>query len=290
MLDRVRGIRWIGGEDAIAGLAGIGEADIRPLPAGLEAEVALVRLEGKDYVLKIWNRASKPDIGFQYRLLKTMYGRGLPVSRPLGWGMDPSGHHVLLTSFDCTAVREEDADKLHRIAGMLLDVHRQHIDDPVLPRYDFVTYFFPGIDAHPDLAGELKRLVEVARPRQDTVIHGDYNFDNILVTKDGRLTIIDWTNAQWGGARYDIAWSVFLADLNANDALAAKYRLAYLNGGGYSAEELEPFEAMAMIRWMLLDRTAGMLRMKTTDERLRRIMETNRFIRPEELAWNCPNN
>lgn len=278
MLDVVRGVRWIDGEDVTGRLAGIGEANIQPLSPGLEAEVALIRLEGEAFVLKVWNRQSKPDIGFQYRLLKSLHEQGMPVSKPLGWGMDASGNSVLLTSCDGAAIREGDADKLRRIAGLLLDVHRCRIDDLELPRYDFVSYFFPGIDAHPDLAAELAKLVEKVRPRQDTVIHGDYNFDNVLEAEDGSLTIIDWTNGQLGDARYDIGWSVFLADLYIDDNLTEAYRSAFLAGGGYEPEELEPFEAIGLIRWILLDRQYGMPRNETTEERLDMMMEKYRHI------------
>ena len=278
MLDLVRGVRWIDGGEALRRLAGIGEQHIAPLPAGLEAEVALIRLDGATCVFKIWNRESKPDIRFQYRLLRALRERGMPVSEPLAWGVNASGHQALLTSYDGAPVREADEDTPRRIAGMLLDIHRCRIDELELPRHDFVSHFFPGVDAHPDLAAELERLVVIARPRQDTFIHGDYNFDNILEAEDGRYTIIDWTNGQLGDARYDIGWSVFLADLYADDAFTSAYRSAFLSGGGYTADELETFEAIALIRWMLLDRTAGMLRMEQTDERLKRIMERNRWI------------
>lgn len=284
MLELVRGIRWIEGGDAAGGMAGIGERDIEPMTPGLEADVALVRLEAGPCVLKIWNRDSRPDIGFQYRLLKALHDRGMPVPRPLARGVDASGHQALLTSYDGAPVREADADKVRRIAGMLLDVHRCRIDEPVLPRYDLVSYFFPGIGAHPDLAAELARLVGIARPRHDAFIHGDYNFNNILEAEDGRLAIIDWTNGQLGDARYDIGWSVFLADLYTDDTLAAAYRSAFLSGGGYRAEELEPFEAIGLIRWLLLDRMAGMPRKAETEERLRNIMAANRYINRMEQA------
>jgi len=283
MLDRLRGIRWMAESEMTVRLAEAGDSDIVPLAPGLEAEVALIRLEDASCVLKIWNRHSKPDVGFQYRLLQSLHGRGMPVSRPLGWGVDASGNQVLLTSFDGKAIREADADKLRRIAGLLLDIHRCRLDKLELPRFEFISYFFPDIDAHPDLKSELARLVETARPRQDAVIHGDYNFNNILEAEDGRLTIIDWTNGQLGDARYDIAWSVFLADLYTDDEPAAIYRSAFLSGGGYRAEELEPFEAIALLRWMLLDRLAGMPRTEKTDGRLRRILETNRYI--NRMAW-----
>jgi Phosphotransferase enzyme family. len=282
MIERLDGIRWMAESETTGRLAGVKASDIVPLSPGLEAEVMLIRLADADCVLKIWNRDSKPDIGFQYRLLKALHDRGMPVSKPLGWGVDASGSQVLLTSFDGAAVRGEDADKiadkLRRIAGLLLDIHRCRIDEPELPRYEFASYFFPDIDGHPDLKRELLRLVERVQPRQDTVIHGDYNFNNILEGEDGRLTVIDWTNGQLGDARYDIAWSVFLADLYTDDESAAVYREAFQAGGGYRAEELEPFEAIALIRWLLLDRLSGMPRKETTDGRLKRILAANRWI------------
>lgn len=284
MIELLRGIRWLDGSEMTDRLAGARESDAKALSPGLEAEVMLIRLEGGSCVLKIWNRDSKPDIGFQYRLLKSLSDRGMPVSRPLGWGEDASGNQVLLTSYDGAPVREAGADKLRRIAGLLLDIHRCRIDEPELPRYDFVSYFFPGVDAHPDLATELERLVGIARPRQDTLIHGDYNFNNVLEAEDGRLTVIDWTNGQWGDARYDIGWSVFLADLYTDDELASSYRSAFLTGGGYRAEEMEPFEAIGLIRWLLLDRAAGMPRKAETEERLHRFMAANRYISRMERA------
>lgn len=283
MIELLGGIHWVDGSETADRLAGVRESDVMPLAPGLEAEVMLLRLEGEPYVLKIWNRQSKPDIGFQYRLLRSLRERGMPVSKPLGWGEDASGNQVLLTSFDGEAVRQVDGDKLRRIAGLLLDIHRRRIDEPELPRFDFVSYFFPGVEEHPDIEGELQRLVGLAQPEQTAVIHGDYNFNNILEAEDGRLTIIDWTNGQLGDPRYDIAWAVFLADLYTTDEIGAAYRSAFLTGGGYRADELEPFEAIALLRWILLDRIAGMPRNEKTNERLARFLENSRHISGIEL-------
>ena len=278
-------------------LAGIGEQHIAPLPAGLEAEVALIRLDGATCVFKIWNRESKPDIGFQYRLLRALRERGMPVSEPLAWGVNASGHQALLTSYDGAPVREADEDTPRRIAGMLLDIHRCRIDELELPRHDFVSYFFPGVDAHPDLAAELERLVVIARPRQDTFIHGDYNFDNILEAEDGRLH--DHRLDERPTRRRAVRHRLVRLPRRSVRGRCVHFGLpvGFLSGGGYTADELEPFEAIALIRWMLLDRTAGMLRMEQTDERLKRIMERNRWIsgcsansprRPEKSDMELP--
>lgn len=283
MDERFRAIRWAD-KSAVVDRLYSQEITYTPLNPGLEAEVVRVQAEGADCILKIWNRRAKPDIGFQYRLLERLCGEGLPVSRPYGWGEDAQRNQVLLTSYDGTPVREADADKLRRIAGHLLDIHRCRTDGLELPRFEFIPYFFMGIEGHPDLAEELQRLVEEAKPRHTALIHGDYNFLNVMENAAGELTIIDWTNGQLGDPRYDIAWSVFLADLYTNDEFGRIYRDAFLTGGGCTAEELEPFEAIAIIRWLLLDRLAGMPRMEGTVPRLKKLMESNRSLRRKEWA------
>lgn len=45
------------------------EYQIIPLPPGLEASVMRIEMEDQWYVLKVWDKDSKPDIAKQYRLL-----------------------------------------------------------------------------------------------------------------------------------------------------------------------------------------------------------------------------
>ena len=57
-----------------------------PLDSGLEAEVVKIVTPSADYVLKVWNKASKPDVLIQYQILNALYSHGRDVSEPLGWG------------------------------------------------------------------------------------------------------------------------------------------------------------------------------------------------------------
>lgn len=57
---------------------------VHPLEHGLEAEVMQISSAQESFVLKIWNKSSKPDIRFQYRLLSVLFESGLPVSNPVG--------------------------------------------------------------------------------------------------------------------------------------------------------------------------------------------------------------
>ncbi|MNJ68564.1 hypothetical protein D3C77_648220 [compost metagenome] len=51
-----------------------------PLESGLEAEVTRINSSESSVVLKVWNRSSKPNIELQYKLLDTLYSRGLSVA------------------------------------------------------------------------------------------------------------------------------------------------------------------------------------------------------------------
>lgn len=53
---------------------------------GFEAEVMKISSDKESFVLKVWNKSSRPDVSFQFHLLNALFERGLSVSKPLGWG------------------------------------------------------------------------------------------------------------------------------------------------------------------------------------------------------------
>jgi aminoglycoside phosphotransferase len=280
MEQRIRGIQWIEISKTAECLADP-TISIRavPLLSGLEAEV--IRLDvtgiGLQAVLKVWNRKSKPDIDFQYRLLSTLYAQGLPVSQPLGWGFDREQNPVLLTSFDGSPVRKIDKPFLKTIAGMLIAVHQVKVDqwdESLRRKVDFVRHFFPNLDDHPDLAEPVARLVQHGALKQDRLIHGDYNLLNIMQA-NGTYTIIDWTNGQLGDPRYDIAWSGLIIKIYASERYGTYYLSQFLAGDQYTRDELERFEAIACLRWILMNRIATLPKDKNTLLRVKRILQNN---------------
>jgi len=278
-MELIRGIEWKEAEIDLEAWRS-GEMEVLPLPAGLEAEVCLVTVEDHPYVLKIWNRRSKPDVARQYSVLNHLYRQGAAVSRPYGWGLDPQGHQVLLTSYDGKPVHELDEHVLGELARMLSEVHRidpRSMSDLALPSHDLVSYFFDGIQQHPDIQELLHALLQQVQVQHTHLIHGDYNLNNIL-NLDGKLTIIDWTNIQLGDCRYDIAWSVALVCIYAGESFASQYRAAFQQLSPIDDAEYEVFEAIACLRWMLLERF-GFLRY---DDRIRTNMEAivrgNRYL------------
>ncbi|MBN3526709.1 phosphotransferase family protein [Paenibacillus apiarius] len=274
-------INWTGKTEIIDDLAAQGSSlTVCSLESGLEAEVIKIDTDAASYVLKVWNKGSRPDVGYQYRLLHTLYERGLAVSKPFGWGANSNGESVLLTSYDGIPVLKVNKQKMTEIAHILSNIHKvptEELDDSLLRKYDFIRYFYPEIEQFPELHHQLTHLVENANIRQDTLIHGDFNLGNIL-ENEGQYRVIDWTNGQLGDPRYDVAWSGILMRIYAGERQHSVFLSAYAAENKLVSDEKERFEAMACLRWILLDKLAGLPKRADTMKRVKDIIKKNAHL------------
>lgn len=252
------------------------------LQGGLEAEVIKVKSECGSAVFKIWNRESSPDVSYQYKLLQVLSDNGISVSKPYGWGNDSESNKVLVTSFDGNRVSNIDDQTISIISRELFQIHSTSIHqlDPSLHRrYDFIDYFYPKIMEHTDMYNTLVRLVEQSNMKQDCIIHGDYNLGNI-VEEQGKYTIIDWTNAQLGDIRYDVAWSGFLMRIYTNEESYFTFIKTYMELNSFPEEQLILFEAIACLRWILLNRIVTLPQNnKNTLTIINKILDNNTYLR-----------
>jgi tRNA A-37 threonylcarbamoyl transferase component Bud32 len=62
-----------------------------------------------------------------------------------------------------------------------------------------------------------------ALPKHYNLCHGDFNPSNIIITKDGKPYVIDWSHATQGNASADVARTYLLFYLNGQQKLAEKY-------------------------------------------------------------------
>lgn len=254
--------------------------ELTPLSPGLEADVWQVKSDNDSYVLKTWNKQSKPDIGNQYKLLAELHHKGIAVSKPYGWGMDTDDNRVLLTSYDGKPISRLNKHKLSTLARMLVEVHRFTVDSTnitSIPTYDFVAYFYPSIDMHSDIQSALITLTNKIQLSQNSLIHGDYNLGNVL-EEDDHYTIIDWTNGQYGDPRYDIALAVFFTRIYAGDRYGKLYFSEFLKLTNYSSEELKIFEAIACLRWILLSRITSLSKETRIFERVKTFIRDNNYL------------
>ncbi|NGP57418.1 aminoglycoside phosphotransferase family protein [Paenibacillus thiaminolyticus] len=285
MTNPIREIDWMEISSEASSLLRPEESCIFPMKSGLEAEVTRINVGGFQCVLKVWNRDSKPDVRNQYMLLEAFYNRGLPVSKPYGWGLDRDENSVLLTSFDGSPIEKANQPLLKALAEMLTRLHRiplQDIDEFALPKHDFISYFYPGIEEHVDLRDVLVQLVECADMKQDCLIHGDFHIGNVLEA-EGKYTIIDWTNGQLGDPRYDMAWSMVLMKIYGGMRPSTHLLSAIVKETSYTSEELELFEAIACLRWILFHRMAFLPLRKGTISRVRSILKNNRHLNEKLL-------
>ena len=284
-------IRWVQLDEAIRQEIGQ-EHRMIPLKPGLEAEVMRVELHDQLYVLKIWNKESRPDIEKQYQLLQELIQSGIQVSKPYGWGIDPYQNQVLLTSYDGVPVVQLDQSILRRMAQTLTEIHHhpvnikeshmEHSKQNYIPRYNFVDYFFPQVAKHQDIDHIVYDLMKRVKIRQDHFIHGDYNLGNI-VEMNGKYTVIDWTNGQYGDPRYDAAWSVFLITIYNGEKFGMFYQAELRALAGDTLDEEEDFEALAWLRWVLFSREGHVPRNSEVMRRVLNIAVRNPYLHVDLL-------
>ncbi|MGE7270931.1 hypothetical protein ACQKK5_05680 [Brevibacillus panacihumi] len=91
----IRNVNWVEKNEMMDCL--INQEDnitTHPMDQGFEAEVMKISSYKENFVLKVWNKNSKPDIRFQFHLLNALSERGVSVSKPLGWGFNPNADKV----------------------------------------------------------------------------------------------------------------------------------------------------------------------------------------------------
>lgn len=104
-----------------------------------------------------------------------------------------------------------------------------------------LTGFMPVIDW---LA---EHRLKAACPRP-AVVHRDFHPANVLVRADGSGVVIDWTGLAVSDARFDLAWTLVLAQAYAGPALRATLLAGYERANGAAIEHLDFFEVYACAR------------------------------------------
>jgi len=286
MYDSLAGIEWLETTQMLNNLITSGtKLTFSPLSPGLEADVVKISQGEEHFVLKKWNKGSKPDVLRQYYLLEALHCHGICVSEPIGYGQTETGEVVLLTRYHGTAVTKVSPSIFKKIASILADVHQLPPDglgSRAIAKHDFVGYFFSGIEAFPAMKEELTRLIASADMRTDRMIHGDFHLGNVL-EENGQYTVIDWTNAQLGDPRFDLSLTCLFLRIYLSDSKSLTFLHKYQERMPVATEELEIFEAIACIRWLLLDRTTGVPKRADTMKKVRNIVRNNQYLHESVL-------
>lgn len=120
-------------------------------------------------------------------------------------------------------VNNENADSLYQQAIQeLLRLHQSPDDPALIPRYDrallrrelelFTEWFVDRLLGHSLTTEErslldncFQQLEDEALSQPQTFVHRDYHSRNLILCADGKLGVIDFQGALWGGITYDLA-------------------------------------------------------------------------------------
>ncbi len=187
--------------------------------------VAVLETADKKYIIKkTENDLYNQWLSEEYKVLQYLYHTGLPVPKAYSYHADNNSRWLLMDYIDGISLREflsrdpdpKDKEKVITNFGLCLkDIHECPCPfelksdntwlDTILLKAEYNLTHYP-VDGSEQL---LKRLKEVRpKPIVNTLIHGDFTIDNVLVNDCNIVGVIDWAGAAYGDPRYDIALAI----------------------------------------------------------------------------------
>lgn len=111
-----------------------------------------------------------------------------------------------------------------------------------------------SVDPEPLLQAAISWLrAHPSRPVEPRLVHADFKANNLLVSPDGRLTVIDWEMAHAGDPVEDLAWTLLWdtgADVVGGMLAREEYLAAYAAASGAQVDEEALFfwELLALVK------------------------------------------
>ena len=205
----------------------IGEVQKITFPRqGHTSMVAILDTPYKKYIIKKTdNDLYNEWLSEEYNALQLLYRTGLPVPKAYSYHIENKSRWLLMDYIDGISLREylsrepclKDKEKAISNFGICLKkIHECPCPvellkndntwlDTMLIKAEYNLSHYT-VDGSKEL---LNRLKEV-RPKQidNTLIHGDFTIDNVLVNECNIVGVIDWSGAAFGDPRYDIALAI----------------------------------------------------------------------------------
>lgn len=263
--DRVQPSRPYAAPLTLAGLpeevrALLGDTPLREPPRqGTTSRVAFtLDRSGDPVVLKF---SAEPHLGVlrrEHHALRAVHGLGVPAPEPLiflersaSWG--PQGW-LVTRRLPGTTLKETLRTERHRArrAALLTDfgvtLARTHATPPP-PGFgsaDWLEHFFTAarrLNSSVDMTRIERLRHERPVPSIRVLLHGDVFLDNVMAA-DGRVTgLIDWSFADVGDARFDVAVATHELTRFERDAFAEGYG----PGARLTAQEAAYFVEVALL-------------------------------------------
>lgn len=107
---------------------------------------------------------------------------------------------------------------------------------------------FPGTEIYLETIEWLENQRNLLGCEKPSATHQDFHPNNILIQADGTGVVIDWTNFEVTDRRFDIAWSLVLANAYEGAAVRNLFLENYEQQNGAPLENIGIFEAFASVR------------------------------------------
>lgn len=197
-----------------------------PTKQGHTSIVAILHTLDKKYIVKKTESPLYNEwLSEEYEALQHLRLLGLPIPKAYSIHRQSQTKWLLMDHIEGITLREylakepDPKDKERAIgnfARCLKQIHESSCPEALVKNdtdwldnmllkadYNLANYTVDGTDEL------LKRLQEVRpEPVTNTLIHGDFTIDNVLVHDCNIVGVIDWSGAAYGDPRYDVALAI----------------------------------------------------------------------------------
>lgn len=201
--------------ERIPKITGLNFTEIKPITKGMSGDrkFSLTDENGNRYLLRLSEKAEYARKKNEYSFLQTLSQQALPVSKPIAFGFD-AGENCVYTLLSWVDGREAEkalpalspAEQYAygvKAGNILKNIHSvapvQHAENwqtryfsvmrERLQAYRTEGLPFEGSEAVLKYLDDKSALLA---DRPQTRHHGDYHMGNLIIGKDGTLSVIDW--------------------------------------------------------------------------------------------------
>jgi len=269
--------------------------NLENITTGWESEIYTFSLEHgqasqrvrEELVLRLYSgEGAGEKAAREFRSIKRLHEVGYPVPQVYLWEreLSPLGQpfiimkkingQVMWTQLDI-ANETVQAELITQFCKLFARLHqldwRLFVEEAEQSKfhapYIFVDEWF-GIAEHfldqfPDSG--FRAAVEWLKERRNQIpcqkpapTHNDFHPNNVLVQNDDSAVVIDWTGFQISDARFDLAWTLVLADAYMGSAWRETILREYESFSGETLDAMDCFIVFACMR-RLFDITAALL-------------------------------
>lgn len=191
-------------------------------PQGMTSEVAFIDGDTRCIIKRCQDPIYLEWLSREHRVLRALASSGLPIPRVLDYAeLDMEGRHeawLVMSRLDGRSLWNEllQANPKQRV-GLLGQVGELLKRLHATPAPGVLAAESPWVDrklaqARRNLAwcdGTAELLADLHRrrlqPVPEVLIHGDLALDNVLITSDGTLSLVDWSAGDQGDPRCDLS-------------------------------------------------------------------------------------